>query len=91
MSVQNMSANLARNMRRLLAVCGLAVLGLPAVSNAAVVQTTLDTLLGENNPGIVIGDKLYHNFTFSQSTPTSPDVNAHDNTHDSLRGSVELF
>jgi len=78
MSVQIKSANPARKMRRLLAVCGLAVLGLPAVSNAASQQATLDTLLGEDNPGIRIGDKLYHNFTFSQSTPNSPDINARD-------------
>ena len=78
MFVQMMSANPAQKMRRLLAVCGLAVLGLPAVTNAAVQQATLDTLLGENNPGILIGDKLYHNFTFSQSTPNSPDINARD-------------
>ena len=78
MSVQIMSAKPARKMRRLLAVCGLVVLGLPAVSNAAATQTTLDTLLGEDNPGIRIGDKHYHNFTFSQSTPNSPDINARD-------------
>ena len=75
MSVLSMSAKSARKVRRLLAVCGLAVLGLPAVSNAAVLQTTLDTLLpgGNNQGGLVLpgGDKRYSNFTFA-STGSAP-------------------
>ena len=69
MSVQVMPANTARKFRRLLAVCGLAVLGLPAVSRAAVVQTTLDQLLpgGNSSGGLIIGDKRYSNFTYSSS------------------------
>jgi hypothetical protein len=78
MSVQSMPVKTARNLRRLLAVCGLAVLGLPAVSNAAVMQTTLDRLLpgGNESVGIVIGDKRYSNFTYS-STGSAP-VRAQD-------------
>jgi len=78
MPVQSKPATTARNLRRLLAFCGLAVLGLPAVSKAAVMQTTLDTLLGPNSPGITIGDKRYSNFTFAStgSAPLRPsDVN----------------
>ena len=73
MSVLSMPAKSARKIRRLLAVCGLAVLGLPAVSNAAVMQTTLDTLLpgGSNANGITIGDKRYSNFSFA-STGSAP-------------------
>jgi len=72
MSVQFMPKT-ARKLRCLLAVCGLAVLGLPAVSNAAVMQTTLDTLLpgGNNQGGMTLGDKRYSNFSFS-STGTAP-------------------
>jgi hypothetical protein len=78
MSVQIMSAKLARNLRRLMAVCGLAVLGLPAVSNAAVFNTTLDQLLpgGSFAAGRDIGDKRYSNFTYS-STGSAP-VRAQD-------------
>jgi hypothetical protein len=78
MSVQSMPAKTARNLRRLLAVCGLAVLGLPAASNAAVMQTTLDRLLpgGNESGGIVIGDKRYSNFSYS-STGSAP-VRAQD-------------
>jgi len=78
MSVQSMPAKTARNLRRLVALCGLAVLGLPAVSNAAVMQTTLDRLLpaGNENGGIVIGDKRYSNFSYS-STGSAP-VRAQD-------------
>jgi len=73
MSVQSMPAKTARKLRRLVALCGLAVLGLPAVSHAAVMQTTLDRLLagGSENGGIVIGDKRYTNFSYS-STGSAP-------------------
>lgn len=78
MSVHVMPANTARKCRRLLALCGLAVLGLPAVSNATVVNTTLDQLLpgGNNVGGVVIGDKRYSNFSYS-STGSAP-VRAQD-------------
>lgn len=77
MSVQSMPSKTARNLRRLLALCGLAVLGLPAISNAAVMQTTLDKLLpGGGTDGIVIGDKRYSNFSYS-STGSAP-VRAQD-------------
>lgn len=80
MSVQLLPAKTARNLRRLLTLCGLAVLGLPAVSNAAVMQTTLDTLLtgGNNQSGVTLGDKRFSNFTFAStgSAPLRPqDVN----------------
>ena len=80
MSVQSMPSKTARKFRRLLALCGLAVLALPAVSNAAVMQTTLDRLLpgGAEQGGILIGDKRYSNFTYSStgSAPVRPqDVN----------------
>jgi len=73
MLVQSMPKS-ARKLRRLLAGCGLDVLGLPAVSNAAVIQTTLDTLMpgGSNaGTGLVIGDKRYTNFSFA-STGSAP-------------------
>src|SRR5919112_481274 len=77
MSVQTMPAKTARNLRRLLAVCGLAVLGLPAVSNAAVMNTTLDRLLaGGDQGGVTLGDKRYSNFSYS-STGSAP-VRAQD-------------
>ena len=80
MSVQVMPSKMARKFRRLLALCGLAVLALPVVSNAAVMQTTLDRLLpgGADQGGILIGDKRYSNFTYSStgSAPVRPqDVN----------------
>ncbi|HZN66678.1 MAG TPA: PEP-CTERM sorting domain-containing protein [Tepidisphaeraceae bacterium] len=69
MSVQQMPARVARKFRRLLFLCGLAAFGLPAVANAAVIQTTLDQLLpgGNQSGGIVIGDKRYSAFTYSSS------------------------
>ena len=69
MSVHVMPANTARKFRRLLALCGLAVLGLPAVSKATVVNTTLDQLLpgGNSAGGLVVDDKRYSNFTYSSS------------------------
>ena len=80
MSVLAMPAKTARKLRCLLVLCGLAVLGLPAVSDAAVMQTTLDQLLpgGGQAGGIIIGDKRYSNFTFAStgSAPVRPqDVN----------------
>lgn len=80
MSVQLISARVARKMRRLLLVCGLAALGLPAIVQAATVQYSLADLLpgGSQAGGIIIGDKRYSNFTFSSngSRPLRPqDVN----------------
>jgi hypothetical protein len=80
MSVQQMSSRVARRFRRLLFLCGLSAVCLPAVANAAVMQTTLDQLLpgGNSSSGIVIGDKRYSNFTFSsggQAPVRAQDVN----------------
>jgi len=78
MSVQSMPAKTGGKLRGLLALCGLAVLGLPVVSNAAVMQTTLDKLLpgGSTAGGITIGDKQYTNFSYA-STGSAP-VRAQD-------------
>ena len=84
MSVQAMPAKMARNLRRLLAVCGLGVLVLPAVTNAAVFQTTLDQLIDDPSTpgvdesltrGITIGDKRYSGFQHNStgSAPVDPE------------------
>lgn len=73
MSVQLFTARAAKKMRRLLLMCGLAALGLPAVVHAATVQYSLADLLpgGNQANGIILGDKRYSGFTFS-STGSSP-------------------
>lgn len=87
MSVQMTSAKLARNVRRLLALCGLVVLGLPGVTNAATVQATLDQLLpgGNQAGGLTIGDKRFSNFSWA-STGSAPvaarDINVTINNND---------
>jgi hypothetical protein len=84
MSVHAMPAKLGRSLRRLLAVCGLGVLCLPAVTSAAVFQTTLDQLIDDPRTpgvdesltrGITIGDKRYSGFVHNStgSAPVAPE------------------
>jgi len=73
MSVQRISARVAKKVRRLVLICGAAALALPGVVSAATVQYSLSDLLngGNTSGGFTIGDKHYSGFTFS-STGSSP-------------------
>ena len=73
MSVQRIPARVAKKLRRLLLLCGVAALAIPGVAGAATVQYSLSDLLpgGNTANGFTIGDKRYSGFTFS-STGSSP-------------------
>ena len=75
-----------------------AALAAPSASRAETINTTLDTLIagGNNQAGIVLGDKRYSNFTFSSSGDAPIAVNAvnvalstTDNNQYNLRFSFE--
>src|SRR5512133_1009342 len=88
MPVQGIKARVARKMRRLVLICGLAALALPGVASAATVQYSLADLLagGTQSGGFTIGDKQYSTFTFSSpgSAPLTPrDVNVRVTSTDS--------
>jgi len=90
MSVLPIPAQAAKKFRRLLLLCGLAVLAIPGIASAATVTYSLADLLtgGNTSGGFTIGDKRYSNFTFSSTGPapliprdvnvrvTSADVNS---------------
>jgi hypothetical protein len=88
MPVLRLSAQVARKMRRLLLICGVAALALPGVASAATVQYSLPELLagGASSGGFTIGDKRYSGFEFSStgSHPLVPsDVNVRVTSSDS--------
>src|SRR5678816_132908 len=88
MPVLRLAAQVARKMRRLLLICGVAALALPGIASAATVQYSLPQLLagGSQSQGFTVGDKRYSGFGFS-STGSSPlvpsDVNVRVTSSDS--------
>ena len=71
MSALPIPAQVARKFRRLLLLCGMAVLAIPGIASAATVSYSLADLLsgGNSSGGFTIGDKRYSNFTFSSTGP----------------------
>jgi hypothetical protein len=91
MSAQSIPAQVAKRLRRLLLLCGVAALAIPGVAGAATVQYSLSDLLpgGNTAGGFTIGDKRYSAFTFasSGSSPLSPsDVNVRVTSSDATPG-----
>jgi hypothetical protein len=71
MSALPIPAQAAKKFRRLLLLCGVAVLAIPGIASAATVTYSLADLLtgGNSSGGFTIGDKRYSNFTFSSTGP----------------------